>query len=68
MSRLFAAYAALDSDAWYTPPWIFDGLGLTFDLDVAAPADACLDAEAYAHVLDLALSRFGACRLERPDD
>lgn len=22
---------------WYTPPWVFDGLGLTFDLDVAAP-------------------------------
>jgi glycine cleavage system H protein len=36
--------------------------------DVAAPADACLDAEAYAHVLDLALSRFAECRLEPPDD
>lgn len=24
-------------DAWFTPSWIFDGLGITFDLDVAAP-------------------------------
>lgn len=37
--RLFPLDDTLDSDAWYTPPWIFDGLGLTFDLDVAAPAD-----------------------------
>jgi hypothetical protein len=29
----------IDSDHWYTPPWIFDGLGITFDLDVAAPAE-----------------------------
>lgn len=39
MSRLFAIPDALDSDAWYTPEWIFDGLGITFDLDVAAPAE-----------------------------
>ncbi len=25
------------SDEWYTPNWIFDGLGLTFDADVASP-------------------------------
>lgn len=37
--RLFGIDDALDSDAWYTPPWIFDGLGVTFDLDVASPAD-----------------------------
>lgn len=37
--RLFAIDDALDSDAWYTPPWVFEGLGVTFDLDVAAPAD-----------------------------
>lgn len=24
-------------EAWFTPAWLFDGLGLTFDLDVAAP-------------------------------
>lgn len=39
MARLFAVDDALDSDAWYTPEWIFDGLGLEFDLDVAAPAE-----------------------------
>lgn len=39
MSRLFAIDDALDSDAWYTPPWVFDGLGVEFDLDVAAPAE-----------------------------
>jgi hypothetical protein len=26
-----------DSDERYTPRWVFDGLGLTFDLDPAAP-------------------------------
>lgn len=25
------------SDDYYTPPWIFDAFGVTFDLDVAAP-------------------------------
>jgi len=39
MSRLFALDNVLDSDDWYTPAWIFDGLGLTFDLDVASPDD-----------------------------
>ena len=24
---------------WYTPPWVFDLLGVTFDIDVAAPLD-----------------------------
>ena len=37
MSRLFAIDNVIDSDDWYTPAWIFDGLGITFDLDVAAP-------------------------------
>lgn len=27
------------SEEWYTPPHIFDALGLTFDLDAAAPED-----------------------------
>lgn len=40
MSRLFGVDDALDSDAWYTPPWVFEGMGLVFDLDVAAPAEA----------------------------
>ena len=38
-ARLFGIDDALDSDAWYTPPWIFDGLGVEFDLDVASPAE-----------------------------
>lgn len=38
MSRLFGVDDVLDSDHWYTPEWIFDGLGLMFDLDVASPA------------------------------
>jgi len=37
MSRLFALDNVIDSDDWYTPSWIFDGLGITFDLDAAAP-------------------------------
>jgi phage N-6-adenine-methyltransferase len=24
-------------EAWYTPAWVFDGMGVEFDLDVAAP-------------------------------
>jgi hypothetical protein len=28
---------ATGNDDWYTPSWIFDTLGLTFDLDVASP-------------------------------
>jgi len=26
-------------DEWYTPRWLFDGLGLTFAIDVCGPAD-----------------------------
>lgn len=26
-----------ESDEWYTPRWLFDALGVTFDLDVASP-------------------------------
>lgn len=37
MTRLFEVDNVLDTDDWYTPPWIFDGMGLTFDLDVASP-------------------------------
>jgi len=38
-SRLFAIGDVIDSDHWYTPAWVFDGLGITFDLDVAAPVE-----------------------------
>lgn len=27
------------SDEWYTPKYVFDALGVTFDLDVASPKD-----------------------------
>lgn len=37
--RLFGGPAIVDSDAWFTPRWIFDGLELEFDLDVAAPLE-----------------------------
>lgn len=26
-----------DGDSWFTPPWLFDQLGLAFDVDVCAP-------------------------------
>lgn len=29
-----------DGDSWFTPPWLFDQLGLTFDIDVCAPRNA----------------------------
>lgn len=40
MDQLFAVGApdvAATTDEWYTPRWIFDAAGLTFDLDVCAP-------------------------------
>jgi hypothetical protein len=37
VSRLFGLTDTVTTDDWYTPAWIFDGLGITFDLDVAAP-------------------------------
>lgn len=37
--RLFPVSEQPDSDHWYTPAWIFEGLDLEFDLDVAAPAE-----------------------------
>jgi hypothetical protein len=37
VSRLFAIDDIVNSDDWYTPAWVFDGMDFTFDLDVAAP-------------------------------
>lgn len=40
MATLFdvgPADVAATNDEWYTPRWIFDAAGLTFDLDVCAP-------------------------------
>lgn len=31
--------AARSDDEWYTPGWLFDALGLRFDIDVCAPTD-----------------------------
>lgn len=28
-----------EGDEWYTPRWLFDALGLTFDIDTCSPAD-----------------------------
>lgn len=42
MSTLFDADPALvatTTDDWYTPRWIFEAGGVTFDMDVAAPVD-----------------------------
>lgn len=42
MSGLFSearATAAQKSVEWYTPAWIFDALGLRFDLDPSSPHD-----------------------------
>jgi len=36
--RLFAVeQEQVTSDDYYTPQWVFDAMGITFDLDVAAP-------------------------------
>ena len=32
-------YGHDQGDEWYTPKWLFDALGLVFDLDVCAPID-----------------------------
>lgn len=40
MSRLFTVpVQGTDSDERFTPRWIFDGLGLEFDLDPASPIE-----------------------------
>lgn len=37
MNRLFTLPHAATTDDWYTPAWIFEGMGETFDLDVCTP-------------------------------
>lgn len=37
MSRLFALDHEPTSDDWYTPAWVFEGMGFQFDLDVCSP-------------------------------
>lgn len=58
MARLFDIENVVDSDDWYTPPWIFDGLGLRFDLDVAHPdAPSSVPADRFFTVADDGLSQ-----------
>lgn len=45
------------SDEWQTPRYIFDALGATFDLDVAAPARGPLHVPALAFFSEGALER-----------
>lgn len=37
VSGLVHEHPMAQTTDWWTPPWIFDALGLTFDLDVASP-------------------------------
>ena len=37
MSRLFDLEHKPNADDWYTPAWIFEGMGVEFDMDVCAP-------------------------------
>ena len=55
-----AAYEASgETDEWYTPRYIFDELGIEFDLDVAAPIDGPrhVPCAAWFHAGDDALSQ-----------
>jgi len=36
-SLISVGQGQLTKDDWYTPRWVFDALGLTFDIDVCAP-------------------------------
>lgn len=46
-----------ESDEWYTPKYIFDALGVTFDLDVACPPDGPRYVPARAYFSNRALER-----------
>jgi len=50
-----AGDVALTTDEWYTPRWLFAAAGITFDVDVCAPADPAFrtcPARRYLTVLD----------------
>lgn len=34
-----SSHVVTNGDDWYTPRWIFDAAGITFDMDVASPMD-----------------------------
>lgn len=45
VDHLFAvdsSQVAVTTDDWYTPRWIFDAAGITFDLDVASPVNEAM--------------------------
>jgi hypothetical protein len=44
-----------ESDEWYTPAYIFAGLGCTFDLDVAAPPEGPRHVPCAAWISELSL-------------
>lgn len=45
-----AVYAIKESDEAYTPKWIFDAMGATFDLDVASPGPGRTHVPAKRHL------------------
>ena len=45
------------SDEWYTPRHVFDALGETFDLDVAAPERGAPHVPCWGHIYDRSLER-----------
>lgn len=64
-----AAYeAAGETDEWYTPAYIFEAIGLTFDLDVAAPKSGPrhVPAESWYSSDSLALPWFGTVWMNPP--
>jgi len=46
MSLLGVEQQAHTSDDFYTPRWIFDAMGITFDLDVACPPEGPMNVPA----------------------
>lgn len=53
-------YGHDQGDEWYTPKWLFDALGLVFDIDVCAPIDTTytsVPAKKYYNINDDGLSQ-----------
>lgn len=68
---LMAAHEACvgATDEWYTPPWIFEALGVAFDTDVASPGpDVVPWIPAFEHIMSNSLecSWFGSCWMNPP--